>query len=90
MRSYAHTGADASSRSNVKQLIRAAAKKVGYRVQSTRCSPRQLLDAANLRDLEIHDLLCRRMFEVGKALTFLQVGAFDGLTADPLRRYIGN
>src|SRR5436309_6279162 len=29
------------------------------------------------------------MFEVGPGLTFIQIGAFDGVTHDPLRKYIG-
>ena len=28
------------------------------------------------------------MFDVGPQLTFIQVGAFDGITGDPLRKYI--
>jgi len=29
------------------------------------------------------------MFDVGPGLTFIQIGAFDGVTHDPLRKYIG-
>lgn len=33
-------------------------------------------------------MVCRRMIEVGPELTFVQVGVFDGITHDPLRKYI--
>jgi len=41
-----------------------------------------------LRAIEFDDVVCRRMFECGSELTFIQVGAFDGITKDPLRKYI--
>lgn len=72
----------------VKRLIQAALDKLGYRVQGIRYCPRQLLDAKNLRVVEFDDLVCRRMFESGSQFTFIQVGAFDGVTKDPLRKYI--
>ena len=71
-----------------KYLLRMALAKLGYRVQGTRYCPRQLLEPALLRRLEFDDVVCRRMFEVGPQLTFVQVGAFDGVTGDPLRKYI--
>jgi len=72
----------------VKYLLKMALAKFGYRVQGTRHCPRQLLEPALIRRLEFDDVVCRRMFEVGHPLTFVQVGAFDGLTGDPLRKYI--
>jgi FkbM family methyltransferase len=72
----------------VKYLLRIALAKLGYRVQGTRYCPRQLLEPALLRRLEFDDVVCRRMFEVGPQFTFVQVGAFDGVTGDPLRKYI--
>jgi FkbM family methyltransferase len=72
----------------VKYLLKMALAKLGYRVQGTRYCPRQLLEPALLRRLEFDDVVCRRMFEVGPQLTFVQVGAFDGVTGDPLRKYI--
>lgn len=61
---------------------------LGYHVQGTRYCPRQLLEPTLLRCLEFDDVICRRMFEVGSQLTFIQVGAFDGITGDPLKKYI--
>jgi FkbM family methyltransferase len=72
----------------MKQLLKALFAKLGYRVQGTRYYPRQLLDPAALRSLEFDDVVCRQMFEFGSELTFIQVGGFDGVTKDPLRKYI--
>jgi FkbM family methyltransferase len=72
----------------VKQLLKIALANLGYRVQGTRYYPRQLLDPAALRILEFDDVICRRMFEFGPELSFIQVGGFDGVTKDPLRKYI--
>jgi len=71
-------------RHSIKQGLAA----LGYQVQGTRYCPRQLLEPALLRRLEFDDVVCRRIFEVGPELTFVQVGAFDGVTGDPLRKYI--
>lgn len=57
-------------------------------MQGTRYIPRQLLVPDRLRLLEFDDVVCRRIFDVGAELTFIQVGAFDGVLQDPLRKYI--
>src|SRR5437867_12918726 len=72
----------------IKGFVKGALETLGYTVNGIRHQPRQLLDRANLRTLEFDDVVCRRMFEVGPTLTFVQIGAFDGTTADPLRKYI--
>jgi len=72
----------------VKRLIQTILAKLGYRVQGIRYCPRQLLDAKNLRVVEFDDIVCRRMFESGSQFTFIQVGAFDGVTKDPLQKFI--
>lgn len=72
----------------VKHLLKIALARLGYRVQGTRYCPRQLLEPASLRAIEFDDVVCRRMFESGPEFTFIQVGAFDGITRDPLRKYI--
>jgi FkbM family methyltransferase len=72
----------------MKRLLKNILSRLGYRVQGTRYCPRQLLEPRFLRYLEFDDAVCRRMFDAGKALTFIQVGAFDGVVGDPLRKYI--
>jgi FkbM family methyltransferase len=72
----------------MKHALKTALAALGYRVQSTRYVPRQLLEQNNLRLVEFDDLVCRRMFEFGPEFTFVQVGAFDGVVQDPLRKYI--
>jgi len=72
----------------MKRLLKAAFAALGYRVQGTRYIPSQFLDPARLRAIELSDVISRRMLEIGPELAFIQIGAFDGITADPLRKYI--
>lgn len=72
----------------VKRFIRHLLGRLGYRIQGTRYTPRQLLDPRCSRVLDLGDVIARLMLERGHELTFIQVGAFDGITADPLHRYI--
>jgi FkbM family methyltransferase len=72
----------------MKSLLKNMLRGLGYHIQGTRFTPRHLLDPAHLRPLEFDDIICRRMFEVGQALNFIQVGVFDGVQNDPLRKYI--
>lgn len=72
----------------LRQQIKSGLAALGYQVQGTKYCPRQLLEPGLLRRLEFDDVICRRMFEVGRELTFIQVGAFDGVSTDPLRKYI--
>ena len=72
----------------VRQQIKSGLAALGYQVQGTKYCPRQLLEPGLLRRLEFDDVVCRRMFEVGREFTFIQVGAFDGVSTDPLRKYI--
>lgn len=72
----------------LKDILKRLLAVAGYRVAGTRYTPWQLLEPTLLRLLEFDDVLCRRMVEVGRPLQFIQVGAFDGVTADPLEKYI--
>jgi FkbM family methyltransferase len=72
----------------MKRLIRAILGVAGYRIEGIRYTPRQFYDPAVARTLTFDDVLCRYMFEVGPELTFVQIGAYDGVSTDPLRKYI--
>ncbi len=72
----------------VKTLIKRSLAALDYRIESTRYVPRQLLEPRNLKRIEFDDVVCRRMFDVGPELNFIQIGAFDGIVGDPLRKYI--
>ena len=62
--------------------------RMGYRVEGTRYTPRHLLEPDMLRRLEFDDVICRHMFEFGQDCVFIQIGAYDGVSTDPLRKYI--
>ena len=72
----------------MKSLLKSALRSWGYHIQGTRFTPRHLLDPAHFRLLTFDDIICRRMFEAGEVLNFIQVGVFDGVQHDPLRKYI--
>jgi FkbM family methyltransferase len=72
----------------VKQALKQLLGRAGYHVEGTRYTPRHLYRPECLRTLQFDDVICRYMFEHGQACTFIQVGAYDGLSTDPLRRYI--
>lgn len=72
----------------MKQAIRRLLAGLGYRIEGVRYTPRQLLDPQALRRLEFDDVVCRYMIEQGEECIFLQVGAYDGVSTDPLRKYI--
>jgi FkbM family methyltransferase len=72
----------------VKQAIKAILARLGYRVEGIRYTPRHLLDPSRLRILQFDDVICRYMFENGQDCTFLQIGAYDGISTDPLNKYI--
>ena len=72
----------------MKQLLKGWLRRLGYRVENIRHVPPELLSSASRRFLEFDDVVCRRMIETHPALTFVQVGAYDGTTHDPLAKYI--
>jgi hypothetical protein len=72
----------------MKRLIRAILGMAGYRIEGIRYTPRQFYDPTVARTLMFDDVVCRHMFEVGPELTFVQIGAYDGVSTDPLRKYI--
>jgi len=72
----------------VKALLRKALRGIGYDVQGVRYTPRQLLEPERLRVLEFDDVVCRHMHEHGPGCVFIQVGAYDGVSTDPLHKYV--
>jgi FkbM family methyltransferase len=72
----------------VKQALKQLLGRFNYHVEGTRYTPRHLFRPECVRTLQFHDVICRYMFEHGQICTFIQVGAYDGVSTDPLRRYI--
>jgi FkbM family methyltransferase len=72
----------------MKQFLRSVLARLGYEVRGVRLTPRPLRVPENLVSIEFDDAVCRRIVENGANFRFLQVGVFDGVTADPLRKYI--
>lgn len=72
----------------MKAVLKKLLLGLGYNVQGVRYTPRQMLDPAAMRLLSFDDAVSRLMFDRRSELTFIQVGVFDGVTHDPLRKYI--
>ncbi len=72
----------------MKQVVRDLVARLGYRVEGIRYTPRHLFDPQALRSLEFDDVVCRHMYENGDDCIFVQVRAYDGVSTDPLRKYI--
>lgn len=72
----------------VKNAIRGILQRFGYRIEGMRHTPRQLLNSDLMRSLEFDDIVCRHILEHGEQCVFLQIGAFDGISTDPLRKFI--
>lgn len=72
----------------MKQALKHLVGRLGYRIEGTRYTPRHLYRPECLRNLQFDDVICRFMFERGPACNFIQIGAYDGISTDPLNRYI--
>jgi FkbM family methyltransferase len=72
----------------IKQAIKGLANKFGYRIEGIKYTPRHLFDKRAVRQLELDDVICRYIVERGAECTFIQIGAYDGISTDPLRKYI--
>lgn len=71
----------------MKRLLKTGLAALGYHVRSVPYGPRRMQETWS-RDLNLEDAIFRHMFECGRELSFIQVGAFDGTTWDPLQRHI--
>lgn len=71
----------------LRAALRSLLLRAGYRVDSLRYVPRTLRDSASVLPLTFDDAVCRRMVDVGRPLTVVQIGVHDGVTHDPLYRY---
>jgi FkbM family methyltransferase len=72
-----------------KSAARASLRKLGYEVRSTRYVAQSMLDAHNVFAMDFPSAVCRLMHNLNRQqLTFLQVGAFDGVSCDPLRPFV--
>lgn len=71
----------------MKRLLKAGLAAVGYHVRAIPYAPRRMRETWS-RELQFEDIIFRHMFERGQELSFIQIGAFDGSTWDPLQGLI--
>jgi len=77
----------------IRPMLKAAAVRAlataGYEMRCVRDVAPAMLDASRRRELEFRDVVCRLMHDLGRtSLSFVQVGAFDGVSCDPIREFV--
>ncbi len=61
----------------------------GYEVKYLGNLPAVMNDAANVRELDFQHVLSRIMHDLDRTeLIFIQIGAFDGITCDPIHHFV--
>lgn len=72
----------------MKKIIKYLLAKAGYSMHCIRHIPVSLLNPNNLRNFNFEDAANILMHQKGSKLVFLQIGVYDGLYGDPLRKFI--
>lgn len=74
----------------MKKLIKNILYKAGYRVIDMKYRLRPIVDQINVIDIEFDHVISKYLLEKNDPsdFTFIQVGAFDGVECDPLRKYL--
>jgi FkbM family methyltransferase len=75
----------------IKGLLKKIIDRSGYKVTSTRYIPSPFLNKLNMLSLDFDHVLSKYMLHQkteSETFTFLQIGAFDGVMCDPLRKYL--
>jgi len=74
----------------IKRFLKASLKRLGYRIQNTKYILEPFLDEKRILSLNFDHVLCKYLVDSGEFnnFKFIQVGAFDGVAFDPLRKYL--
>ena len=73
----------------LKSLVQSSLDRLGYEMRCTRSIPKMMLDTRNVVELTFRHSVTELMHRVGRSeLSFIQVGAFDGVSCDPLREFV--
>lgn len=75
----------------MKQVLKKLISKTGYRISSNKYMLKQFLENSNTIELTFDHVLANYLVSViekADDITFLQIGAFDGIACDPLRKYL--
>ncbi len=71
----------------MKELVCRLFQRLGYQISSIRHTPRAFLREGNLLKLNF-DFVVAQHFLNANDFFFIQVGAFDGVQADPIRKFV--
>jgi hypothetical protein len=72
----------------MKKIIKYLLAKAGYSMHCIRHIPDSLLNPNHVRNFNFEDAANILMHQKGSKLVFLQIGVYDGLYGDPLRKFI--
>jgi len=74
----------------MKNLIKFFASKPGFKITNTKYIPKQFIDETHILKLDFDHVLSKYLFDLHDShqFTFIQIGAFDGIECDPLRKYL--
>jgi FkbM family methyltransferase len=74
----------------IKKLLKSGFEKLGYRVQSTKYILKPFLRNVGVLALDFDHVISKYLIEKGDPnnFRFIQVGAYDGVECDPLKKYL--
>lgn len=73
----------------LKSIVQSGLNRLGYEIKCTRSIPKIMQDARNVIELNFRHTVTDLMHQLGRTrLTFLQIGAFDGVSCDPIREFV--
>lgn len=76
-------------RQSLKSIVQSGLGRLGYEMRCTRSIPKMMQDTRNIVELGFRHSVTELMHRLGRTqLSFLQVGAFDGVSCDPLREFV--
>ena len=74
----------------IKRILKNIVDKLGYRVNSNKYIPKPLQNKDNILALDFDHVLSKYLINKNKEsdVFFIQIGTFDGIECDPLRKYL--
>lgn len=73
----------------IKSVVQSSLKSLGYEMRCTRYIPQTMLDTSLAVELNFRHVVTELMHRCNRTqLIFMQIGAFDGVSCDPLREFV--
>jgi FkbM family methyltransferase len=73
----------------LKSIVQSGLDRIGYEIRCTRSIPSMMRNPDHVVELSFRHVVTELMHRIDRTqLCFLQVGAFDGVSCDPLREFV--